>query len=197
MSTIALLNEKELVRQVADGSEAAYKRLFVHYWDQIYSIALVFTKSREVSQDLVQDIFARIWIKKERLRDVDRFDAYLFITARNLIVDRMSRKMFSITNEPVLTEYFADSSQQSFQAVELKEMEEIIHRGIHILPNQQRTAFCLNRFGGLRHDEIASQMGVSKESVKSYIVRAISSLRKYLAQHAETLPLFLCAVYIF
>ena len=196
MSTIVLLNEKELVRQVADGSEAAYKRLFVHYWDQIYSIAFVFTKSREISQDLVQDVFARIWIKKEKLRHVERFDAYLFVTARNLIVDRMSRKMFTIKN-PGLTEYFADSSQLSFDAVELKEMEEIIHRGIHVLPNQQRTAFCLNRFGGLRHDEIALQMGVSKESVKSYIVRAISSLRKYLAQHTEVLPLFLCAISIF
>lgn len=196
MSTIALLNEKELVRQVADGSEAAYKRLFVHYWDQIYSIAFVFTKSREISQDLVQDIFARIWVKKEKLREVERFDAYLFVTARNLIVDRMSRKMFTIKN-PGLTEYFADSSQLSFDAVELKEMEEIIHRGIHVLPNQQRTAFCLNRFGGLRHDEIALQMGVSKESVKSYIVRAISSLRKYLAQHTEVLPLFFGVISIF
>ncbi|MDR3713968.1 MAG: sigma-70 family RNA polymerase sigma factor [Puia sp.] len=195
MSTIALLNEKELARQVADGNEAAYRRLFVHYWDHLYSTALLFTKSREISQDLVQDIFARIWVKRERLREVDRFDAYLFITARNMIIDRLRKKVFTIDNEPHLTEYFADASQLSFQSVELKEMEELIHRGIHVLPNQQRTAFCLNRFGGLRHDEIALRMGVSKESVKSYIVRAISSLRKYLASHAEILPLILLALF--
>lgn len=195
MSTIGLVNEKELVQQVADGSETAYKKLFVHYWDQVYSTALLFTKSRELSQDLAQDIFARIWIRKGKLRDVDRFDAYLFITARNLIIDRLRRKVFTVENEAHLTEYFADTSQTPFYAMELKEMEEIIHQGIHILPNQQRTAFCLSRFQGLRHEEIALQMGVSKESVKSYIVRAIHTLRKYLAEHSEVLPLFLCMLF--
>lgn len=188
-----MLNEKELVRQVADGNEAAYRKLFIHYWDQLYSTALVFTKSRELSQDLVQDIFARIWIKKEKLREVERFDAYLFITARNLIVDTLRRKVFTTENEANLTKYFSDTTQLSFVPVELKEMEEIIHRGIHVLPHQQRIAFCLNRFGGLRLDEIALQMGVSKETVKSYIFRASSNLRKYLAQHAEMLSLVFLA----
>jgi RNA polymerase sigma-70 factor (ECF subfamily) len=191
MPLIALLNEKELLLQVAEGNEFAYKQIFTNYWDQIYSTALVFTKSKEMSQDLTQDVFARIWIKKEKLKDVADFKSYLFITARNVIIDRLRKKVFSAGNQIYLTEYFAESDPSPDDRVELKEMEEIILRGIHILPARQRKAFYLSRIEGLRHDEIASRMGISKQSVKSYIVRAICNLRKYLSEHAELIPVLL------
>src|ERR1700761_1304411 len=110
MTTIALYNEKQLLMEVADGNEAAYKRLFVHYWDQIYSTALLFTKSRELSQDLAQDVFAKVWVRREKLKEIDRFDAFLFIIARNVIIDRLRKKVFNAANEACLMEYFADPS---------------------------------------------------------------------------------------
>lgn len=191
MALIASLNGKELLLQVADGHEAAYKRLFTTYWDQVFSTAFLFTKSREMSQDLAQDVFARIWINKEKLREVVQFESYLFIVARNVIFDRLRQKVFTAGNETYLMEYFDETSLSPSHSIELKEMEEILHRGIGILPDQQRKAFCLSRFQGLRHEEIAIKMGISKESVKSYIVRAISHLRKYLSEHAELLPILL------
>ena len=195
MSTIDLHTEKELLLQVANGDEAAYKTLFTLYWDRIYSTALVFTKSREMSQDLAQDVFARIWIKRQKLKDVLRFDSFLFITARNLILDRLRQKVLTCEYEVTLAEYFRDSSLIPCNKVELKEMEEIIHRGVHDLPKQQQTAFNLSRFQGLRHEEIAIQMGISKESVKSHIVRAISSLRKYVAARTAQMILLLWLIF--
>ncbi|HVU55406.1 MAG TPA: RNA polymerase sigma-70 factor [Puia sp.] len=189
MATIALLDERQLLTEVAAGNEAAYKRLFVHYWDQIYSTALLFTKSRELSQDLAQDIFAKVWIRREKLREIERFDAFLFIIARNVIIDRLRKKVFNTTNETYLMEYFADTSLAPSDKMEIKEMEAIIRRAIDVLPVQQRTAFCLSRFQGLKHEEIAVRMGISKDSVKSYIVRALVHLRKFLAEHSEAIPL--------
>jgi RNA polymerase sigma-70 factor (ECF subfamily) len=180
--------------EVAEGNEAAYKKLFVHYWDQIYSTALLFTKSRELSQDLAQDVFAKVWIRREKLKEIERFDAFLFIIARNVIIDRLRKKVFNAANETFLLDYFADPSLAPSDKMELKETEAIIRRAIDILPVQQRTAFCLSRFQGLRHEDIAARMGISKESVKSYIVRALVHLRKYLAQHSETIPLLLLLV---
>lgn len=195
MSLIALLNEKELLLQVAEGKESAYKQIFTNYWDQIYSTALMFTKSKELSQDLTQDVFARIWIKKEKLKEVKDFKSYLFITARNVIIDRLRKRVFSESNEFYLSEYFAETAPSPDDKVELKEMEEIILRGIDILPEQQRKAFYLSRIEGLRHDEIASRMGITRQSVKSYIVRAMCNLRKYLSEHAELIPVFLLLLF--
>jgi RNA polymerase sigma-70 factor (family 1) len=196
MKTIALLNERQLLMKVAEGDEAAYKRLFVHYWDYIYSTAFLFTKSRELSQDLAQDIFAKIWVRREKLREIDRFDAFLFIIARNVIIDRLRKKVFNAANEPYLMEYFADPSLAPSDKMEMKEMEATIRKAIDVLPAQQRTAFCLSRFQGLRHEDIAARMGISKDSVKSYIVRALAHLRKYLAEHTEVIPV-LCLLQLF
>jgi RNA polymerase sigma-70 factor (ECF subfamily) len=196
MATIALLDEKQLLMEVALGNETAYKKLFVHYWDQIYSTALLFTKSRELSQDLAQDVFAKVWERREKLSGVQRFDAFLFIIARNVIIDRLRKKVFNAANETYLMEYFADPSRAPSDNMEMKEMEAIIRRAIDVLPAQQRTAFCLSRFQGLRHEDIAVRMGISKESVKSYIVRALVHLRKYLSEHSEATPL-LCLFLLF
>ena len=91
----SLHHEKELVQKVAVGNEAAYKELFTRYWDQIYSTALMFTKSPEMSEDMAQEVFARIWVKREKLKEVIHFDAYLFVTARNLIFDQLRQKVFT------------------------------------------------------------------------------------------------------
>ena len=160
MTTIGLHNERQLLMEVAEGNEAAYKRLFVHYWDQIYSTALLFTKSRELSQDLAQDVFAKVWVRREKLREIDRFDAFLFIIARNVIIDRLRKKVFHAANETYLMEYFADPSLAPSDKMEMKEMEAIIRRAIDVLPAQQRAAFCLSRFQGLRHEDIAVRMGI-------------------------------------
>lgn len=186
----SLHTEHELVQKVAVGNEAAYKELFTRYWDQIYSTALMFTKSPEMSEDMAQEVFARIWVKREKLKEVVRFDDYLFITARNLIFDQLRRKVFTYEHGVYLTEYFKDADLTPADNVELKEMEKIIQQGISSLPPQQRTAFCLSRFQGLKHEEIAAQMGISRESVKSHIVRAIATLRKHLGDHAEPMTLF-------
>lgn len=190
MSTTALPNEKELLSLVALGSESAYKCFFRHYWDSIYSVALMFTKSVELSQDLAQDIFAQIWVKRERLTEVTDFSAYLYIVARNLIFDRLRRKVLVSSCAPHLIEHFSDPSLPPGSLLELKEMEELIFSGLRLLPPQQQQAFRLSRLQGLRHREIAQRMNISQQSVKSYIVRALSHLRRHVgARIAQTLLL--------
>lgn len=195
MPTIELLNENELLQLVARDDQAAYKQLFTNYWDRVFSTALLFTKSREIAQDLTQDIFAHIWIKREKLAAVENFEGFLFITSRNLIVDRLRKKVFTRENESYLRKYFDEESELAPDCqMELKEMESIIYEGINVLPQRQRVAFYLSRFKGFTHKEIALKMGISQESVKSHIVRAAGTLRKYLAHHSGALPVLVACL---
>ena len=172
--------EKELLELVAQGDQAAYKILFSQYWDHLYSTALVFTKSPELSEDLTQDVFVQIWLKRERLKEVEKFDAFLFITARNLIIDRLRKKVFSSDSDDYYKEYLSDKSSSPVQKLELKELEDLLQKGIGSLTPLQQQAFRLSRFEGLSHQEIAGKMGISHKAVKSHIVRAIVTLRKYM-----------------
>ena len=168
---------------MSKGDESAYQQLFHTYWDYIYSTALMFTKSPELSEDLSQDVFVRIWIKREQLAGIEQFDNFLFITARNLIFDHLRKKVFSGGYDDYFQEYFKDADLSPDQRLEFKEFENTIREAIDQLPAQQQTAFRLSRFQGLSHEEIAHQMGISRQSVKSYIVRSIVSLRKMIKEH--------------
>lgn len=196
VSSSTLHNEKELLLMVSEGDQSAYQLLFHHYWDPIYSTALMFTKSPELSEDLSQDVFARIWLKREKLAEVEKFDSYLFITARNLIFDHLRKKVFTGGYDEYFQEYFRDAALSPEQRLEFKEFENSVQLAIKELPTQQQTAFRLSRFQGLSHEDIARQMGISRATVKSYIVRSIVTLRKMLKDHPEN-PMILLWIYLF
>ena len=179
---------KELLLQIAAGDEAAYKTFFTHYWDQLYSTALTFTKSPELSEDLTQEVFARIWISREKLSEVENFEGYLFIMTRNIFFTSLRKEVYTLQNENYFENYFRDVTSITPDAkTELKEFENLVEQGINNLPPQQQRAFRLSRFQGMTHEQIAEEMGISKLSVKSHIVRAIQSLKKYLENHSESL----------
>jgi RNA polymerase sigma-70 factor (ECF subfamily) len=189
----ALDNEKELLSRIANGDQHSYKIIFEHYWDQIYSTAFVFTKSADISEDLAQDVFAQIWIKKESLAAIQNFESFLYIMARNIAFDKLRKQVFTKKHSQYLKTYFEESLPQPEHQLEFKELEQVITNVIDQLPPQQRTAFRLSRFHGMSHEEIAKQMGISKQSVKSYIVRAIVTLKKFLAEHPDQ---YLLAVWV-
>lgn len=176
-------NEQYLLQQVSLGDESAYRTVFAHYWDFIYSTALLFSKSPELSEDLTQDIFAQIWVRRQHLADVTRFDSYLFITARNLIFDHLRKKVFNGANDDYFLSYFSEEGLSPDRQLEWKEFETAVLRAIDSLPTQQQTAFRLSRFQGLSHEEIAGRMGISRQAVKSHIVRAIARLRQQLREN--------------
>lgn len=188
MTENLLNNEKNLLLQVSQGNEDAYKVLFNGYWDQIYSTAFMFTKSPELSEDLTQDVFARIWVNRAKLADVDKFEGFLFIMARNLVFDKLKKEVYVGKNDLFFEEYFSETVINPGESTELKELGDLVEAAIKDLTPQQQKAFRLSRFAGLSHEEIAAEMGISRLSVKSHIVRAIQHLRQYLSEHGDSFP---------
>lgn len=190
MLTPLTYDEKDLLRQVAEGDEAAYKVLFLKYWDQLYSTAYMFTKSPELSEDLTQDVFARIWVNRAKLAGVDKFEGFLFIMARNLIFDKLKREIYVGKNDSFFEGHFRETTTPG-DTTELKELSDRVETAIRQLPAQQQKAFRLSRFAGLTHEQIAAEMGISRLTVKSHIVRAIQQLRQSLGEHDPSLPVII------
>ncbi|WP_298710244.1 RNA polymerase sigma factor [Chitinophaga sp.] len=177
-------SDSEMLRLLALGDERAFQRLFERYWDAVYSTSLALTKSAAIAEDIAQDVFTILWEKRAALAEVSRLEGYLFITARNLIYSRL-RKLASgdAYRQYVLQFLHEGGAQQADHAAEFRELEQCVLTAIRQLPPQQQRAFTLSRFEGMRHEEIATTMGVSRITIKSYIVQAIASLRKALSNH--------------
>jgi RNA polymerase sigma-70 factor (ECF subfamily) len=176
-----LLNERELLLRVADGDQRAYRILFDRYWDLMYANALHFTKSPEWAKDLAQEIFMKIWMMRDKLPAVERFEAYLFTVSKNMILDELRKLQHSPKHADFFETYFTATENEPAQLTELKDLEKDLHKAIDQLPLQMQTAFKLSRFEGLTHEQIARQMSISRVTSQNYIARAILNIRKYLA----------------
>jgi RNA polymerase sigma-70 factor (family 1) len=182
-------NERELIMQVSEGNQKAFRQLFDHHWDNIFSVALAFTKSTELSEELVQDVFLKIWLKRAILPSIEKFDAYLFIIARNHIYNELRKKIVHQPFVEQLQQCFQESSALPEQQLLLKETKQLIDKAVTKLPTQQRTVFELSRNEGLDNNKIAEKLGISKLTVKSHMTKALKFIRSYYQMNTEGLLL--------
>lgn len=184
MSRSEQYEERALLQTIAQGDPQAFSVLVSRYWNIIYSQALVYVKSSQAAQDIVQDVFMKIWEKRQALPEIERFDAFLFIIARNHIISGF-RKKIALPLPEAIEENVPEESSYPDDVLACKELQEVIASGIELLPSQQRTAFLLSREEGLTYDAVAIQMGLSRETVKKHIGKALQFLRQYVRAHAD------------
>lgn len=176
--------EKELLQQVSQGDERSFTAVVDHYWNKIYSIALIFTKSPDLSQDILQETFLKVWARRHTLGDIRKFDAWLFILARNEILNTLRSKgpIFSAIDQ---MEQEAEKTGSPEEALHLKQLQELIRRGVEQLPPQQKLIYKMSREEGLSHDEICVRLGLARSTVKNTLVKALGALRDYLRGHEQ------------
>ena len=189
MAITSLHNEKLIIKQVSEGDEHSFRQLFAHYADAIYTVALNYCKSHELSEEMVQDVFLKIWLKKETLSEVEKFDNYLFIVARNHILNVLRKKAKEPSFVEVLEAYFLKNEGLADDKVILKETEKFIQEAINHLPPQQQTVFRLGKIEGLSHQQIADKMNISPLTVKFHMQKALQGVRNYLKKQQPGLLL--------
>lgn len=173
-----LPHNTELLRQVAAGDQQAFDRLVSMYWDRVFSHALTYTRAYEEAEEITQDIFLKIWNNREKLTGINDFLDYLFILGRNHIVSSMRRRIIRTTAvdpEHRVAEELAPDKQ-----LEIRQLNELIAKGIDQLPPQQQKVFRLARLEGLPYEEIGQHLNISRHTVRFHMVMAFNFLREYL-----------------
>lgn len=174
---------------MSEGDEKAFRRLFDHYWDKIYSVAFTLTKSSVFSEEIVQDVFLKIWLRREQLSAVEKFDGFLFTVARNHIFNELRKKTTEQPFVEQLEQYFVESTALPEQMMLVKETKQLIEQAIKQLPEQQRAVYELSRNEGFDYNTIAEQLGISRSTVKNHMTRALQFLRQYLQEHRDEIAM--------
>jgi RNA polymerase sigma-70 factor (ECF subfamily) len=189
----SILDDKQLLNFLQEENEDAFTEIYNRHWKRIYTLALSYLKSPEAAQDIVQDVFIKIWTNKENLFQVKEFKSYVFVIARNLIISRLRNTIFHLSLDPdeqIEEEMLLPEKQLSY-----KESVNLLHKAIELLPLQQRRAYKLSRNEGMRYEEIAQEMGISRLTVRTHITNALSFIRKYLTDHAVH-PIFFISFFL-
>lgn len=176
----SLNNEKELLKQVAKGDANAFRQLFEQYKDKLYSYAMHYTAREDVSEELVQEVFMKVWLYREKLVEIERFEAWVFTICRNLSFNYLRK----IAHEEAMLQRAPGHNNTAPETADslllYKEQTVLLQSAIDRLPPQQKLIYTLNREQHLKTEEIAQQLGLAHGTVKSHLALALRSIRTYI-----------------
>lgn len=180
-------SEKELLQLAAGGNELAFTRLFHGYKYKLYGFVFRLTGSHASAEDVVQDIFEKLWKDRELLLQVERFSSYVFRMAQNQALNGFKRMAREVVILKQLAEAPANATFTPQGHLALKETQERLHNAIQQLPPQQKMVFLLSREEGIKHEEIAKRLHITTGTVKNHMIQALRTLRKHMHQYPNSL----------
>lgn len=179
MSREPLNNEKLLLELIAKGDENAFTEIFNAYRNRIYTVAFRITDSEILAEEIVQDVFLKIWLKRENLLVIEDFSAYLFIIARNHTYSCLRVIARGQLNEKDYEHYLPSDLNRADSPLLYKEYDGIIKDAVRHLPLQQRTVYELIRIKGLTREQVAGRLKISPQTVKVHLNIAVKKVRAF------------------
>lgn len=191
MALKSIHNESDLLKEVQKGNERAFEEIFMAYHQQLAAYVMMLTESRELSEEIIQDVFIKIWNGRENIHQIGKFTAYLFILTRNYTLNALRK--IAVERERALnyTKLVANDEVQADIEQQLEpDFHLLIDKAVVQLPPQQKKVFVL-RMQGLKNQQIASEMQISPASVKKYQQWALKSVINYVRIFTTSLILIL------
>ena len=179
--------EQWLLQQLAAGSDRAFTALYHAHKQHIFDVALLYTKNADQAEEIVQEVFHKIWEKREKLAEVLEFKNFLFIIARNCIFNQFKKTSQELAAQNHLLLSHTASVNDTDHRLRDEQCEELLHTAIASLPPQRKRIYQLAKEGGLSYEEIASQLSISRFTVKNQMAEALRFIRVQLHKHLHTL----------
>jgi len=194
VSINSLHNEKALLEQVAQGDESAFRMVFDHYRDAIYTFACKVVQQDTLAEEIVQDVFVKIWINRPGLPAVRNFADFLFIIARNHTLNAL-RRLAREKKQPLDTTAELELPGVSTEAIVVqRDYDRLLQQAIAQLPPQQKLVYTLGRQEGFTREEIAAQLQISPETVKVHMSQALKNLREYFKEYPDALLCLIASI---
>ncbi|MDP4252099.1 MAG: RNA polymerase sigma-70 factor [Bacteroidota bacterium] len=178
-------NELLLLQGVASGNKQAFEQLYRQYEGGLEKYVLFITNSKEVTEEIIQDVFLSIWQKREKMPGLSSFRGYLYHIARNRVISYLR----SIKTRYKIVE-LDESSPLSVQSetdhrLLYNQYYKMALDAVDALPEQKKKIFRLSLEENLTLDEMARRLGISKSTVKQHLYGASAAIRNYLKKYGN------------
>lgn len=173
------MKDKEVLRALKTGDEKAFKYLYEQYCQKVYHFARLYNTSSFEVEEIVQEVFVKIWESRDFI-DVDKnFEGYLFIITRNFIFNSSRRH----SNESFYQVTVLEALEESYnieEELEASDLREHLNTLVNMLSPRQREVYRLSREKNLTYKEIAYNLHISEKTVERHISDALKFLKKNL-----------------
>ena len=192
MAATSSLPDDELVLLLKQGSEVALSALYLRYWDKLLTVATNRLDDPAEAEECVQDVFFRLWQRRENLQLSHSLATYLAVAVKYRVINAMDKQYRLRTRMERSYAYLVETSVFSAEDYLFeKELSEQITNAVNQLPEKCRIVFKLSREQGLTHKQIAAELDISEKTVEAHISKAMKDIRGNLA---TTVPAFVAYI---
>lgn len=179
-------SDNDLFILISRGNESAFTEIFHRYDKRLFPFVLKMVKTEAIAEEIIQEIFIKLWVNRNKLAAIDRPDAYLLTIAFNHTLDQIKK---GIKERKMLHELAGrlknEVSYNTEDTLLLRGSIALVEQAVDQLPPQQKRVYTLSRQQGLKNEEIAKTLAISPNTVRNHLAEALRSIRFYLEEREQ------------
>ncbi len=187
----SLSPEHDLIVSLKCGSVEAFNLLFYKYETLLFAFAMKLLRSSEDAEEVVQEVFYKIWKNKHLLDEQKSFKAFIFTIAKNYMYNLLAKKVSETTYKHYYTTHTQNKVSSTEENLNVQDLNHTIRQVLRQMPKKRKQVFMMSRYEGLNNKEIASRLHISLSTVENHINKALKELKKHLSFHEVSLLLIL------
>lgn len=187
-------HEQELLERIAASDQKAFNQLFESYRNRLFAYLFRITKSKETAEEIVLDVFLKIWTGRAVITEIDNFEAFLFCVAKNKALDFLRWVQKSKYQQIELWNRMQEErpSEMTDSRVLLADLETAVQEVVEQLSPQRKMVFVLSREQGLTYEQIAEKLNISTHTVRNHLAASLQFIRAHLGISSRMAVLLLC-----
>lgn len=189
------LDNEQLLQKIKSGDKFAYKLLFEKYYSQLTRFALLYVKDRDISEEIIQELFVQFWIKKETINISTSIKSYLHRAVRNRALNYLRDKKNHLSIDVGLQDIINIGNEDVYD-IDYIELKKFITLAIESLPEKCKNIYKMSRFEEMSYKQIAESLNISAKTVENQIGIALRKLREKLQPVIKSLIAILIQILI-
>lgn len=173
-------SDKQLIRAIKKGDMKSFSELFEKYYDRFFSFACALLHDKSAAEDVLQDVFLKIWLGRERLDENKSIENYLLVSVRNEIYDwlRLKYNQTAVHKEVVEKVDVSADIEASIAYAEISDKMDAIIRN---MPPQRQRIFMMSRYNNIPAKDIADALDLSVRTVERHLYLALKDLKSIIS----------------
>ena len=190
VSTLSTGEVFSLLREEA-FSASAFEELYNRYWYKLFVSAMKRVRNRAVAEEVVQDFFADLWIKRHSVSINSSFEGYMYSAIRYSILDHFQKELVRNVYKGNFARNFTENDSSTEHSIFVHDIERRVETEVKLLPDKCRSVYELSRKENMSNKEIASLMNISEKTVENHINKALRRIRLSLNEVVSVLLVLL------
>jgi RNA polymerase sigma-70 factor (ECF subfamily) len=182
-----MVQELFIIKRIKEGDIATFETLFKSVYTPLLLYSAGITGRRDVSEEIIQDLFYYIWKERESLQIMHSLKGYLYRSVRNRSLQYLEHEKVDERFKGRNEVWGYDSRPDGQEMLELRELEEILKKSMTKMPRRRVEIFRMHRFENKKYTEIAEALSLSVKTIEAEITKALKTIRKEIELHTELL----------